>query len=70
VNQTLYFMFAEHFRGSFEPRDVQPMSIADGVARWEGVHEALLKRYHAVVMEIMRATRSLANRKAPSHSKG
>jgi hypothetical protein len=33
VNQTPYFMFAEHFRGSFEPRDVQPMSVADGIAR-------------------------------------
>jgi len=33
VNQTLYFMFAKHFRGSFEPRDIQPMSD----------HEALLK---------------------------
>jgi hypothetical protein len=63
VNQTPYFMFAEHFRGSFEPRDVQPMSVADGIARWEGDHEALLKRYQAVVMEIMRAARSSATGK-------
>jgi len=63
VNQTPYFMFAEHFRGFFEPQDVQPTSVADGMARWEDDHEALLKRYQAVVMEIVTATRSSATGK-------
>ena len=63
MNQTPYFMFAEHFRGFFEPQDVQPTSVADGMARWEDDHEALLKRYQAVVMEIVTATRSSATGK-------
>jgi hypothetical protein len=63
VNQTTYFMFAEHFRGSFEPRDIQPMSISDGISKWEKDCEALLKHYQAVLMEIIAATRSSATGK-------
>lgn len=63
VNQTPYFMFAEHFRGSFEPGDIQPMRISDGMAKWESDHEALLKCYQAVIMEIIATTRSSATGK-------
>jgi hypothetical protein len=63
VNQTPYFMFAEHFRGLFEPRDVQPMSISDGMAKWENDHEALLKQYRAVLTEIIAATKGSATGK-------
>ncbi|CZR69894.1 uncharacterized protein PAC_19794 [Phialocephala subalpina] len=58
VNQTPYFMFAEHFRGFFEPRDIQPVSVSDGISKWEKDCEALLKHYQATVIEIMTATRS------------
>jgi hypothetical protein len=37
VNQTLYFIFAEHFRGSFEPRNIQLVSISDGTSKWEKI---------------------------------
>jgi hypothetical protein len=40
VNQTPYFIFAEHFRGSFEPRDIQPVSISDRISKWEKDREA------------------------------
>ena len=63
VNQTPYFIFAEHFRGSFEPRDIQPVSISDGISKWEKDHEALLKHYQATVMEIIAATRNSATGK-------
>ena len=63
MNQTLYFMFAEHFRGSFEPRDIQPVSVSDGISKWEKDSEALLKRYQATVMEIITETRSSATGK-------
>jgi hypothetical protein len=39
------------------------MSIVDEVARREGDYKALLKRYHTVVMETIRAARSLATGK-------
>jgi len=63
ANQTPYFVFAEHFRGSFEPRDIQPIPVSDGIAKWESDHEALLKRYQAVIIEIIAATRSSATGK-------
>jgi hypothetical protein len=63
VNQTPYFIFAEHFRGSFELRNIQPVSISDGISKWEKDREALLKHYQAAVMEIITATRSSATGK-------
>ena len=63
VNQTPYFIFAEHFRGSFEPRDIQPVSISDGISNWEKDHEALLRHYQVAVMEFIAATRSSATGK-------
>jgi hypothetical protein len=63
VNQTSYFVFAEHFRGSFEPRNIQPVSISDGISKWEKDSEALLKHYQATVMKIIAATRSSATGK-------
>jgi len=63
VNQTPYFIFAEHFRGSFEPRNIQPVSISDRISKWEKDREALLKHYQAIVMEIVAATRSSATGK-------
>jgi hypothetical protein len=63
VNQTLYFIFAEHFRGFFEPRDIQLVSISDGISKWEKDQEALLKHYQAIVTEIIAATRSSATGK-------
>lgn len=63
VNQTPYFIFAEHFRGSFEPRDIQPVSISDEISKWEKDREVLLKHYEAIVMEIIAATRSSATGK-------
>jgi hypothetical protein len=63
VNQTPSFMFAEHFRGFFEPRDIQSVSISDGISKWEKDQEALLKHYQAIVMEIIAATRNSATGK-------
>ncbi|PMD43754.1 hypothetical protein L207DRAFT_423182 [Hyaloscypha variabilis F] len=63
VNQTSYFIFAEHFRGSFEPQNIQPLCISDGISKWEKDSEALLKRYQATVMEIITETRSSATGK-------
>jgi len=63
VNQTPYFMFAEHFRGSFEPQDIQPIPISDGISKWEKDCKALLKHYQAIMMEIIAATRSSATGK-------
>ena len=63
VNQTPYFIFAEHFRGFFEPRDIQPVSISDGISKWEKDQESLLKHYQAIVMEIIAGTRSSATGK-------
>jgi hypothetical protein len=63
VNQTSYFIFAEHLRGSFEPRNIQEVSISDGISKWEKDSEALLKHYQATVMEIIAATRSSATGK-------
>lgn len=45
VNQTPYFMFSEHSQGSFEPQDIQPVSVFDGILKWEKDCEALLKHY-------------------------
>jgi hypothetical protein len=50
-------------RGSFEPRNIQEVSISDGISKWEKDSEALLKHYQATVMEIIAATRSSATGK-------
>jgi hypothetical protein len=63
VSQTSYFIFAEYLRGSFEPRNIQEVSISDGISKWEKDSEALLKQYQATVMEIIAATRSSATGK-------
>jgi hypothetical protein len=39
------------------------MSVTDGIGKWEGDPEALLKRYQAMVIEIIVATRSSATGK-------
>ncbi len=63
MNQTPYFVFAEHFRGSFEPRDIQPVSICDELSKWENDHEVSLKYYQAILTELVAATRSSATGK-------
>jgi hypothetical protein len=49
-----------HFRGSFEPRDIQLVPISDGISKWEKDQEALLKHYQAIVIESIAETRSSA----------
>jgi hypothetical protein len=63
ANQTAYFIFAEHFGGSFDPQDIQTISISEGMAVWEKNQTALLKRYQAVIMELISATKSSATGK-------
>jgi hypothetical protein len=70
VNQTPYFIFAEHFRGSFEPRNIQPMFVSNEISKWEIDREALLKHYQAVIMEILAATRGSATGKLQAIRRG
>lgn len=61
LNQTPYFIFAEHFSGSFEPCDIKAVSVSDEVLKWEKYHEGLLKKYLAIVMEIIAASKRSVN---------
>lgn len=70
VNQTPYFIFAEHFRGSFEPQDIQPVIISDGILKWEKDREELLKHYQATVMKIIAVTRRSATGKLQAIRRG
>jgi hypothetical protein len=63
VNQTPYFVFAEHISGCFEPLNVQPAPIADDVLRWANDHFMLLKNYQATLMEIIAASKNSPNGK-------
>lgn len=63
VNQTPYFIFAQHVGGCFEPRNMQPISISNDVLQWEKDHGELLKNYQAILMGIIAASKSSLNGK-------
>lgn len=51
VNQTPNFVFAQHTRGRFT--DIKKQKIQDDILEWEKENEDLLKRYSAVLTQVV-----------------
>jgi hypothetical protein len=58
LNQTPYFIYAEHSKGFFEPCNIHPESVLDAISKWEKDHETLLNHYQAIVKELIAVTKA------------